>query len=250
MFVIICVRCSRSSGEKKGGQISAYDDIAVQHHIQAADCKCQVPQIILPDFRKCRITETQLREKGGNISTGSMLQAVCGTVGFQTAPFSAIAEGTIGIDAHMFDGTAVHTQAVMYFSVQYDGAAQILVQQNNNGITEFFLMPGLQITGSLGVVLQTAGVGNMAGKIRKLHTRMVQYPAIADRRAVSGDQTLDRDCGPQDPAWGKRVFFRESIYCLAHLFTVRQRKPGKGWCRIPAPEYCRTDPQRQYEAFS
>ena len=189
-----------------GGQISAYDDIAVQHHIQAADCKCQVPQIILPDFRECRITETQLREKGGNISTGSPLQAVCGTVGFQTAPFSAIAEGTIGIDAHMFDGTTVHTQAVMYFSVQYDGAAQILVQQNNNGITEFFLMPGLQITGSLGVVLQTAGVGNMAGKIRKLHTRMVQYSAIADRRAVSGDQTLDRDCGPQDPAWGKRVF--------------------------------------------
>ena len=153
-------------------------------------------QIVLPYVCKCGISTAQLPEKEGDIRLRRPFQTVRGTVGFQTAAFPAVTERAVSLNAHVCNGPAVHAEACVDLSVYDDRAAQVWVQKNYNGIPEFFLMPGLQIGGSLGVVFQTAGVWDIAGEVRELHARMLQYPSVAYSASVRGDKSLNGNGGP------------------------------------------------------
>lgn len=114
-------------------------------------------------------------------STWLLFMFLCGTVGFQTAPVSAVAQRPVLIDTQMFQCSAVHMSACQNLPVSDDGAAQVAVQKKYNSIVKIFVILQFKIGGSFGIVLQSAGIRDIFFKIGQLHPGVVHQNSVVYR---------------------------------------------------------------------
>ena len=85
-------------------------------------------EIIFPDLRKLgRFFFTQKRKEFFYCHTCSLFQGIGRAVSFETAVAAAVAEWTVGINAHMLQSAAVHRVALMNLAVGDDGTAEVAV---------------------------------------------------------------------------------------------------------------------------